>query len=225
MIVIDIGNSNIKCFEVFNIDNIKLIFNIKAQKHLLESRLSVIDKDDIYVVSTNRDFEEFIISHRLNSVSVQSFEKNTNFLAPYEGYGIDRLINAFAASKLYGENILLVSMGSAITYDIIKSSKIQYGYITLGLSHRFECLFSHIPHLNQGGFDLSDIDLSKPTSNTKEAITIGTMLEIINNINMIKQKEGLDVLLTGGDAKHFSHMFNVDFEILPKGVFLAFKNF
>ena len=212
MIVLDIGNSRIKCFEVYDLDNIKIIFNIKANETLLKSYLKLIIGKDIYTVSTNKTFENFIISNKLKTITAKDFEKKTGFLVPYESYGIDRLINSYSASNLYNKNILVVSLGSAITYDIVKNSKISYGYITPGINMRLECLCKNIPHL------------STASNNTKKAMENGILKEILSTIKDIKNEENIDVVLTGGDSYRFLNVFKIDTYLLPKGIFLGFSN-
>ncbi len=220
MILLDIGNSKIKCFEITNIEDIKLLFHIKAEKHILESYIGLLrEEDNIYAISTNKAFEEFIIINKFHKVDVEDFEKKMDFKSPYKGYGIDRLLNSYAASRFYSDNILVVSMGSAITYDIVKNQKIEYGYITPGIGYRAEILHVNIPHLPV--VEVST-NFKKPT-NTEEAISFGIAKEIISTINTIKEEENLDVVITGGYAEYFKNMFKVDTLLLSKAIFLAFK--
>ncbi|GAB6078332.1 type III pantothenate kinase [Hydrogenobaculum acidophilum] len=222
MKILDIGNTRIKCYEVKSIDDIKVIFDISAKKQILEYYIENC-KEEIYTVSTNKEFEDFIIIKKLKKIDTPLFEKCTNFKSPYEGYGIDRLINSYAASKLYSSNILVVSMGSAITYDIVKNSKIEYGYITPGLTQRKESLSISIPHLPTPTKELEKAENFKKPSNTQEAIAYGITKELLSTINTIKSEENVEVIITGGDADFFEDIFTIDKLLTPKGIFLAFK--
>ena len=226
MKILDIGNSRIKCYKVNSIDDVKIVFEIPAKKQTLESYLSMENKSQLYVLSTNRDFSDFILINKLNKIDNIFFEKLTDFKPPYEGYGIDRLINSYAACKLYSKDVLVVNMGSAITYDIIKDGKILYGYITPGLSQRKEILNAKIPHLPIPKDEMVDQSHLKPT-NTKEAIAFGILKEITSTIVSIKNQEQVEVVISGGDAhfvEHISEKLIVDKLLAPKGVFLAFKD-
>ena len=222
MKILDIGNTRIKCYEVKSIDSIDVIFDISAKKQTLECYIENY-KEEIYAISTNKEFEDFIIINKLRKIDTSLFEKLTDFKSPYEGYGIDRLINSYAASKLYSSNVLVVSMGSAITYDIVKNSKIEYGYITLGLIQRKECLSISVPHLQMPTNKLEKARNFQKPSNTQEAIAYGIAKELLSTINTIKSEENVEVVITGGDANFFEDIFTIDKFLTPKGIFLAFK--
>lgn len=222
MKILDIGNTRIKCYEVKSINSIDVVFDISAKKQTLECYIENC-KEEIYAISTNKEFEDFITIKKLRKINTSLFEKLTDFKIPYEGYGIDRLINSYAASKLYSNNVLVVSMGSAITYDIVKNSKIEYGYITPGLTQRKESLSISVPHLKMPTNKLGKARNFKKPSNTQEAIAYGIAKELLSTINTIKSEENVEVVITGGDADFFEDIFTIDKLLTPKGIFLSFK--
>ncbi len=224
MKILDIGNTRIKCYEAKSLEQIDVVFDIPAKKQNLEQYLGNYKKEDIYTICTNKHFEDFIIINKLKKIDISFFEKLTDFKAPYDGYGIDRLINSYSASVLYSKDILVVSMGSAITYDVVKDMKIEYGYITPGIEKRSEILHISIPHLpnTMDSFEAFSI-MKKPTS-TKEAIAFGIVREIFSTIEAIKNEEKLDAVLTGGGADIFEGVYRIDRFLIPKGVLLAFKS-
>ncbi len=224
MKILDIGNTRAKYYEVKSVDNIETIFDISLKRQTLEYYIEN-SQEDIYTICTNKHFEDFIIVHKLNKIDISLFEKLTDFKSPYEGYGIDRLINSYTASILYSKDILVVSMGSAITYDVVKDRKIEYGYITPGIGQRKEILHANIPHLPSLHENFEDVSrlLHKKPSNTEEAIALGILKELLSTIEIIRREEGVDVIITGGDADLFKDIFTIDKFLIPKGIFLALK--
>lgn len=222
MKILDIGNTRIKCYEVKSIDSIDVVFDISAKRQTLECYIENY-KEEIYAISTNKEFEDFIIINKLRKIDTSLFEKLKDFKSPYEGYGIDRLINSYAASNLYSSNVLVVSMGSAITYDIVKNSKIEYGYITPSLIQRKKSLSISVPHLQMPTNEIGKARNFKKPSNTQEAIAYGIVKELLSTINTIKSEENVEVVITGGDADFFEDIFTIDKLLTPKGIFLAFK--
>lgn len=120
------------------------------------------------------------------------------------GIGADRLINSVAGAKKYGAPLVIVDLGTAITFDVV-SQEVAYlgGVIAPGMELAMESLFSRTAKLPQ-------IELSAPDhvigGNTVEAIqsgviygTVGMTDKIIKGI--FKEIGGpCRVVATGGHA-------------------------
>lgn len=59
--------------------------------------------------------------------------------APEEA-GPDRLVNAFAASKLYTQPVIVVDFGTATTFDIVNNNEFIGGMITAGIKIQADAL-------------------------------------------------------------------------------------
>ena len=57
-----------------------------------------------------------------------------------EEAGPDRLVNAFAASKLYPQPVIVVDFGTATTFDIVNKNKFVGGMITAGIKIQADAL-------------------------------------------------------------------------------------
>lgn len=57
-----------------------------------------------------------------------------------EEAGPDRLVNAFAASKLYKQPVIVVDFGTATTFDIVSDNKFVGGMITAGIKIQADAL-------------------------------------------------------------------------------------
>ena len=57
-----------------------------------------------------------------------------------EEAGADRLVNAYAASKLYPQPVIVVDFGTATTFDIVNDNKFVGGMITAGIKIQADAL-------------------------------------------------------------------------------------
>ena len=128
------------------------------------------------------------------------------FKNPYENglVGEDRLSLILGAYSMYPQdNVLVVDLGTCITYDIKTSKNVyQAGGISPGLSLRKKSLSS-------GTVNLNEIDPVYPksmiASDTHSSISIGLLIGIQSEIEgMINRYEkiykNLKVIVTGGDS-------------------------
>ena len=121
-----------------------------------------------------------------------------------ETLGKDRIAAVAGANNIYpGENVLVIDVGTAITFDLI-NNKGEYlgGNISPGVNIRFKALNDYttkLPLLSvRDNYDLIAID-------TESAIISGVMngvlFEIQSYIEELKKKyNSLKIILTGGDS-------------------------
>ncbi|MBI9055543.1 MAG: type III pantothenate kinase [Bacteroidales bacterium] len=130
-----------------------------------------------------------------------------NLYQTKETLGKDRLAAVVGANNNFPtSNVLVIDMGTAITFDFI-NSKAQYlgGTISPGMEMRFKALNYYtgkLPLINQKD------DFNLIGKNTEEAIISGVQsgitFETDSYINYFKQKyDDLKTILTGGDAIFF----------------------
>ncbi|MDD5018965.1 MAG: type III pantothenate kinase [Candidatus Omnitrophica bacterium] len=140
--------------------------------------------------------------------------------------GQDRLVNAYAALKLFGKGLIVVDFGTAITFDIV-SRKEEYlgGLIAPGLRLMQESL-------NKKTALLPFVELAKPieligrdtASSIRAGIVYGAASLCDGIIGRLLEKEcrGYQVVVTGGDAslvKSFSrYMKTVDEHLILEGL-------
>ena len=120
------------------------------------------------------------------------------------GIGADRLINAVAGAKKYGAPLIIVDLGTAITFDVVsRDGAYLGGVIAPGMELAMESLFSRTAKLPQ-------IELSAPEhiigGNTVEAIQSGVIYGTVGMTDKItkgifKEIGGpCRVVATGGHA-------------------------
>jgi type III pantothenate kinase len=129
-----------------------------------------------------------------------------------ETLGKDRLAAVVGASNIYeGSDVLVIDLGTAITYDIV-NGKGEYlgGNISPGSNTRFKSLYENTDKLPLMKIEDSYQKFGK---STKEAIVSGVMNGIVYEIqgyinNTLKDYPQLITILTGGDHRYFAEKLN-----------------
>lgn len=148
--------------------------------------------------------------------------------------GIDRILNAYAALKLYGKPCIVISAGTAITVDLIDASgEFKGGAIGPGFRLSLQAL-------TQGTSRLPCIDAEKPARtcgiNTAEAMQSGVYHFCGSGVKTLVQKFAENtsrvqaVVVTGGDGElldlydcHQNVVFNSD--LLFMGMWRLFRKY
>ena len=118
--------------------------------------------------------------------------------------GIDRLLAAFAATKMYGNSsMLIVDAGSAITVDVVQDGTFCGGAILPGLtamSETYPKISEKLPLVPVHPIAESVY----PGKNTEDAISNGIYWGTIGAIRQFYEMRFTDaqLILTGGDAEY-----------------------
>jgi len=127
-----------------------------------------------------------------------------NYPKPSE-IGADRLVNAVAAGSLYGNDLIIIDMGTATTFCILKNGEYRGGIIAPGLNLSMEALTRNTAQLPSVVFE-------KPVSgvvgdSTVHAIQsgffygwIGMLKGILDEIKKEMSDTAFKVVATGGFA-------------------------
>jgi len=210
-LLIDIGNSSTK---VAISENRKIIEDFRFIELNTDKILDMINE---YKIQNSALSNVSTLSEKLKNI----LTKNTSFYSfsseikiPFDcsyklsDVGDDRL--ALMAAAYYdfpNENVLVIDMGTCITYDI-KTSNNNYkaGGISPGLNMR-------IKSISDGAFKLNEITPAYPesliASDTKSSLDIGIVMGIKSEIKGFisqysSQFTDLKVIITGGDSKILS---------------------
>ena len=122
--------------------------------------------------------------------------------------GNDRLALSVGANALFpGQNLLIIDMGSCVTFDLVKSQNVYLGgSISPGLQMRFRALHqftSQLPLL-EADHKLPDL-IGQSTHNSIQSGVINGLLSEIEGI-ILRYSDvfpSLKVVITGGDASFF----------------------
>lgn len=143
------------------------------------------------------------------------------FVIPGKGYdvsslGEDRILLALGA----GPSHLTICLGTCITYNLTdESHAFVGGAISPGLQMRAVAMHEQTAHLPL----ITPQSYAYFGNNTVSNLTTGVMAGIEFEIRGFVQEAqkripGLQVVLTGGDAEHFEHLYPVDLDLLWKGM-------
>ena len=210
-LLIDIGNSSVK---VAVSENRKIIKDFKFFDLDIEKISELIDVYNIEnsALSNVSSPNETLKKKLIKKTSFFSFTNNVNLPINFSynlcEVGDDRLALMLAAYLDFPDyNVLVIDMGTCITYDI-KTSENNYkaGGISPGLNMR-------IKSISKGAFNLNDIVASYPNTliavDTKSSLDIGVVMGIQSEIEGFISKYSsqfskLKVVITGGDSKILS---------------------
>ncbi len=159
LLAIDIGNSTI-AFGIFEGKRLKSSWRISTQNIFSKSKVlkPLKDIDGVIISSVVPKATPIIKKLLKNRFKIEPLVLGDNIKAPIKNLyrnpgqvGQDRLVNAVAASELFGAPIIVVDFGTAITFDIISKRK-EYlgGIIVPGIEISLEALSTKaalLPHI------------------------------------------------------------------------------
>ncbi len=138
--------------------------------------------------------------------------------------GQDRLVGAYAACELYGEPVIVIDLGTAITLDVV-SEKREYlgGIIVPGIHITAETLFERTALLPL-------VEITKPKAligkDTQQSILSGIfygygemlkgLIKLLSHDSKIKPK----VIITGGHAKLMAEYIKESVDVVDPDLFL-----
>jgi len=232
----DFGNTRLKC-GVFIIDRLTEIFDLEDDKNETIEKLVEKYKPESTILSSVIDHNpeiEKLLAEKSRFVKLNAATK-LPFTIPVskpETMGADRLaLAAFAVHFYKGQNNLVISLGSCITYNFInKYNSFNGGSISPGMEMRFKALNNYTAKLPlvrvNWNFPLIGYDT---TTNILSGVLLGMAAEIDGIINEYREKfENFNVLLTGGDTVNFvQHLKNkifADPNLILKGLY-AISNY
>ncbi|MCF6306513.1 MAG: type III pantothenate kinase [Flavobacteriaceae bacterium] len=211
-LIIDVGNTNIK-LAVFDENEIvvkKITFKNEFIKVLEEISKDYISIKDVIVSSVgNFSEDELLIINKRYNLFVLTDKAKIPFKNKYatpKTLGVDRIALVASASFQYpNKNVLIIDVGSCITYDFL-SSENNYlgGAISPGIDFRYKSLHDFTDKLPL----LTPEIPSKLIGNSTEfSIHIGVIqsvvLEIDGYISLYKERyKELTIILTGGGVHY-----------------------
>ena len=209
-LIVDLGNTLAKFF-LYNKDQciIKQSVTLEQFDDMAQSLISNYPDIEglIYSdVSNQADdfFEKFSAQFPLIAVDSQMRLPFENSYESPNSLGSDRIVLVAAACKSHpNTNVLIIDLGSCITYDFLDAHNCYHGG---AISPGFEMRYKSMHHYT-GNLPLLEAKKSEnPTGkNTDQAIHAGIYFGILDEINARiryydHKYDSLTVILTGGDA-------------------------
>ena len=213
-LTIDIGNSNVK-LGIFKSGKLKSMHKLNtinhqkllqyASKRKVENVIisSVKSSNPFYAPRLKKFFKNFIVLSSNTPLPIKIRYKSPSTL------GRDRIAAAVGANYLFPEkDVLVIDMGSAITFDVVTQNKeFIGGNISPGMNMRFAALnqftnqlplYQHTKDHNLLGQDTREAIIS--------GIQTGIIFELEKYIEEIKANYApSEIIITGGDSKFFDN--------------------
>lgn len=237
LLAIDIGNTNISCalfkgtrinkswdIPTKNYSKLKLFKYIKGKRLSAALICSVVPK-----ITAKLSVDIAGISGiKPNIIGKDKKIPIKNLYLNQKQLGVDRLVNAYAASMIYGHPVIVASCGTAITLDVVSKNEVYLGgFIQPGLKLAVSMLAAKTALL-------PEIKLKEPFGligrDTQSCILNGVILGAAGAIDSLIEKIRLKtggttpVIGTGGDIKlikkYSKHITKIDHSLTLKGIYL-----
>jgi type III pantothenate kinase len=214
-LIVEIGNSRLKIL-VFENDQIILEHKIAINHN--DFSIAFLQKFPIHkaILSGSGDMNHPIISNiKAQYPFIKKFEKKFIQSISYryktpETLGEDRLLNAYASSKLFpNQHNLIIDCGTCLTFSFIDAENVFWGgSISPGLQMRAKSLHDYTQNLPQVETDkdfFSSMGCDTEES-IKSGLFVGLQAEIDYRIAYFLEKfNEINIILTGGDAHFFEN--------------------
>lgn len=228
-LVVDVGNTFVK-IAVFEDDNIifhqkyseinaSIIFEIKNKFPIKRAIISSVRNNEAEISAIFKKFN--ILLYWLNHQ--MKFPFKINYTTP-QTLGLDRLAAvAGALVKFPNNNLLVVDMGTCITFDFVDESLTYHGgSIAPGFEMRFKALHHFTQKLPQVNYETQPLKLIGDSTENSiiSGIYNGFKFEILGMISAYEQQyKDMKIVITGGDFKLFdlevkNRIFADDFLVL-----------
>lgn len=242
LLSIDIGNTNIT-LGVFKGDNLVVTYRIPTK----EKKYSVFLKD---ILNSNKIDEAIICSVVPKSTlrlknDLKKLLKTTpiilgkNIKVPIKNLyekpgqvGQDRLVNAFAAIKMFGYPAIIIDYGTAVTFDVVSRNKEYLGGMILpGMEISLDALAQKTALLPKIKLEFPHELIGKNTKNSMlSGIVFGFAALTDDLISRIKAKIGKKAIVigTGGNinsiSKYCRNIDHIDINLTLKGINLIYNS-
>ncbi|MBL0701695.1 MAG: type III pantothenate kinase, partial [Spiroplasma sp.] len=214
---------------------------------ILTENFSTTKECDVLISSVVPELTKTVLKFFQKKNQVKLFDYNyfTNFYdlgeLNYKTMGTDRVVVNIATLDIYGDNLLIFDLGTAITLDVIKEGKYINGLIFPGLRLLRNSLITGTSQLNT--FQFVKLHPKNTCLTTTAQLNDGIILGLLGTINQyIKQnKEHFNktakVILTGGDIIYLEENLGkeklselidsnyiIDSDLMYKGLYKILNN-
>lgn len=249
LLIIDIGNTSM-VFGVFHKDELKEKFTIKSHKTITSDYLGVsisqylalfnLDKSQleaVIIASVVPQLTDTLETAVKDYLEIPTYIVGTNLnieldSSQYKSQaGIDRLINVYGGIKKYGNSLIIIDIGTALTIDVADKKGAFIGGII------FPGIHSLNNALSKDTAKLPIVDLLKPEhiigTTTEECILSGVYYGYIYAIDGMLEKMKAElpypatVIATGGYSSLLKDCKNIDIfdeNLTLQGIRLIYEN-
>ena len=137
----------------------------------------------------------------------------SNGYASPQQLGVDRWLSILAGYHLVKSACIMVSAGTALTVDLVADDGRHFGgYIAPGINRFVDALnqSTALINLNSGEWDLGlapGASTAMAVGHACAAMIRGIIDNALAQISMVKEREKICLLVTGGDAGHIQKLY------------------
>ena len=223
-LIIDIGNTNIK-LAVFEGDKVcKVFIEHTISQAIIEGIMNLYPTIDMVSSCSSKKGQKLDKSLFANyKIIFFELDLHKSIFSSYNGkLGEDRLALSIGGIRFYDKNILIIDLGTCITYDLVLNGIHEGGQISPGIKSRLQTLHNSTKSLPLVDFKYPNDFVGKSTEDCiLSGVFFGVLSELKLMVKSYKNKYQLTVVITGGDAKYVKkHIKNVIFDdnLLMKGL-------
>mgnify|MGYP005998082877 CR=1 FL=1 len=207
-LLIDIGNTRIK-WQYRDTEEIILSNSILVESFMDIDLTEIKSLKKVVVSNVNHSVVLDKLKENLSRFDCPIIEvnskSNSDLINDYTDsltLGVDRWLTALGAWNAYGEDLIVINAGTAITVDLIQKDKKNYPHFRGGMILPGIAISLGILNNSTNLIDTEIGNSVYPSLNTKDAVTTGILTSIQGAVNLVCKKlpSNLPILLTGGDA-------------------------
>lgn len=225
-LAIDVGNTKTKIgfFEEDRLVSTKTFESLADLNQFLESK----ETKSVIISSVKIPYEDILTElSSLHNPILLNNKTTLPFKSQYKSktIGLDRLAAVAGAQSLYSnKNILVIDLGTCITYEFLEKGKVYYGgAISPGMYMRFKSMHNFTARLPLVKPESVDNWISNTTEGAMlSGVVHGIQAEIEAYIQEVESKYApLTVIITGGDAKFFESKIKATIFAIPELVLMG----
>ncbi|MGM0579480.1 MAG: type III pantothenate kinase [Bacteroidota bacterium] len=225
-LAIDVGNTKTKIgfFEEDRLVSTKTFESLADLNQFLASK----ETKSVIISSVKIPYENILTElSSLHNPILLNNETTLPFKSQYKSktIGLDRLAAVAGAQSLYSnKNILVIDLGTCITYEFLEKGKVYYGgAISPGMYMRFKSMHNFTARLPLVKPESVDNWISNTTEGAMlSGVVHGIQAEIEAYIQEVESKYApLTVIITGGDAKFFESKIKATIFAIPELVLMG----
>lgn len=238
LFIVDIGNTNME-FGIYEPEGLRASFRLGTDRDITSDEVGLMMMqffsfhqvepsaiEDVVITSVVPQVEYSVKNAMYKYLRKEPLVIGDNLKVQIDNQyahptevGADRLVNAYAAYRKYGGNLIVVDFGTATTFDVIDSQGAYLGgAIYPGLKISLDALVEKTSKLPKVQIEAPEFVVGKNTvMSMQSGIVYGYTGAVVNIVRKIEQELGVKtkVIATGGLSRMIGRQTDV-FDCIDK---------